>query len=149
MWYIAGLVLAALVILGGTALYLFRPQALPLIISKVFKRKNLDDLDMEDMDPEKLNLLLKAQVESLQKEKGKFLADLEAMRQEVEKLVAAKEELEARLGKPSKEYQQKAKVIKELESRLEEAEKEAKSVQEEYMALYARSQKEKQGLKKG
>jgi hypothetical protein len=37
----------------------------------------------------------------------------------------------------------------ELEQKLQEAELEAKAVQEEYMALYARNQEEKQGLKKG
>ncbi|MDD2903082.1 MAG: prefoldin subunit, partial [Syntrophales bacterium] len=145
--WIAGLALAGLVILLGTAVYLFRPQVLRLVFLRTFK-KNAAVLSTEDMDPEKLNLLLKAQVETLQKEKGKLLADMGEMRQQLEKLVSAKEELEARLGEPSKEYQQKSKVIKELEQRLEEAEKEAKSVQEEYMALYARSQKEKQVIKK-
>lgn len=147
--WIAGLALAALVILVGTAVYLFRPQALRLIILRTFKRNAAADIDTEDMDPEKLNLLLKAQVESLHKEKNKLLADMGELREQMEKLISDKEELEARLGQPSKEYQQKSKVIRELEQRLEEAEKEAKSVQEEYMALYARSQKEKQNIKKG
>jgi hypothetical protein len=40
------------------------------------------------------------------------------------------------------------KVIGELEQRLQDAETEAKSVQEEYMALFARSQREKDTLKK-
>ncbi|MFZ5453986.1 MAG: VWA domain-containing protein [Thermodesulfobacteriota bacterium] len=146
--WITVMALAALVIILGTAVYLFWPQALRLFISRVSK-KSIADIPAEEMDPEQLNLLLKAQVESLQKEKRKLLADMGEMRNRIDKLISEKEELEARLGEPSREYQQKSKVIKELEQRLEEAEKEAKSVQEEYMALYARSQQEKQTIRKG
>lgn len=145
--WIGALGLAAMVITLGTLVavaYVFRPPALRFLILGA-----ADETLTDDMPPEKQNLLLRAQVESLQKEKGKLLADLGEMRQQIEKLTSSKEELEARLGEPSKEYKEKSKVIKELEQRLEEAEKEAKSVQEEYMALYARSQKEKQTLKKG
>jgi hypothetical protein len=145
--WLGALGLAGTVIILGTLVavaYVFRPPALAFLILR-----SSSETITDDMPPEKQNLLLKAQVESLQKEKGKILADLGEMRQAMEKLTAAKEELEARLGEPSKEYKEKSKIIKELENRLEEAEKEAKSVQEEYMALYARSQKEKQTLKKG
>jgi hypothetical protein len=41
-----------------------------------------------------------------------------------------------------------SKNLEELEKRLEEAEKEAKGFQQEYMALYARSQEEKNTIKK-
>jgi hypothetical protein len=139
---VMGLVIAVGIL--ATAVYVFRPQALLFLI-----RKSSEETISEDMPLEKRNLLLMAQVESLQKEKGKLSADLGEMRRAMEKLKAAKEDLEARLGEPSAEYQEKSKIINELESRLEEAEKEAKSVQEEYMALYARNQKEKQELKKG
>lgn len=137
------LALAALGIIGAS-IYLFRPRALRFLIS----RSSEDTVD-EALPPEQLNLLLKAQVETLQKEKGKLQSNLGEAKRQVEKLSAAKEELEAKLGKPSKEYQEKTRVIKELEQKLEEAEKEAKSVQEEYMALYARSQREKQSMKEG
>lgn len=143
--WVAVMVLTGTIIILVTVAYVFQPPSLRFLIIRRSSRGAVD----EDMPPEKLNLMLKAQVESLQKEKGKLLADMGEMRQQIEKLTAAKEELEARLGQPSQEYQQKSKIINELEQRLEEAEKEAKSVQEEYMALYARSQKEKQTLKKG
>jgi hypothetical protein len=139
---VIGLLIAAIILF--TVAYVFRPPALRFLI---INRSGGEITD--DMPPEKQNLLLKAQVESLQKEKGKLLADIGEMREQIEKLTAAKEELEAKLGEPSAEYQEKSKIIKELESKLVEAEKEAKAVQEEYMALYARSQKEKQTLKKG
>lgn len=142
--WLAALGLAATVIILVTVAYVFRPRALSFLIWRSSGETVTDDMPIE-----KQNLLLKAQVESLQKEKGKLLADLGEMRRNIEKLTAAKDELEARQGQPSKEYQEKSKVIKELEQRLEEAESEAKSVQQEYMALYARSQKEKQDLKKG
>jgi hypothetical protein len=38
--------------------------------------------------------------------------------------------------------------LEELEKRLEDAEREAKGFQQEYMALYARSQEEKNTIKK-
>ena len=143
--WLAGLgLLAAIIILVAVA-YIFKPPVLQFLIIKSSRRAPVDE---DEMDPEKLNLLLKAQVESLLKEKGKLIADLGEMRQLVEQLMAAKEELEAKMGEPSSEFREKSKVIKELESRLEEAEREAKSVQEEYMALYARSNQEKQELKK-
>jgi len=141
----AGLGLVAVMMVLLTIAYLFRPPALRFLI--IGGRGG--DVITDDMPMEKQNLLLKAQVESLQKEKNKLLADIGEMREQIEKLTSAKEELEAKLGEPSQEYKEKSKIIKELEQRLEEAEKEAKSVQEEYMALYARSQKEKQVMKKG
>lgn len=145
LWGILGLAAIVAGLLAGSV-YLFRPQAL-----RFFQRRpsgSGDDIP-DDMPPEKHVLLLRAHVEKLQKEKGVLQADLAELRAERDKLLSAKEELEARLGQPSREYQEKSKVIKELEQRLEEAEKEAKSVQEEYMALYARSQQEKQVIKKG
>jgi len=142
LWF-AVLGLAAGAITLVTVAYTFRPKALGFLILKPSQKTITDD-----MSPEQQNLLLKAHVETLQKEKAKLLKDLEGMREHIEKLKGAKEELEARLGQPSKEYQEKTKMIKELESRLEEAENEAKNVQQEYMALYARSQEEKQTLKK-
>jgi hypothetical protein len=143
LWFVV-LGVAGVAITLVTVAYTFRPKALSFLILKPTE-KNISD----DMSPEEQNLLLKAHVEKLLKEKAQLLKNLDEMREKIEKLTAAKEELEARLGQPSKEYQEKTKVIKELEQRLEQAESEAKSVQEEYMALYARSQQEKQTLKKG
>ena len=143
LWFVV-LGVAGVAITLVTVAYTFRPKALSFLILKPTE-KNISD----DMSPEEQNLLLKAHVEKLLKEKAQLLKNLDEMREKIEKLTAAKEELEARLGQPSREYQEKTKVIKELEQRLEQAESEAKSVQEEYMALYARSQQEKQTLKKG
>ncbi len=102
----------------------------------------------EDIPPDRQNLLLREQVATLHQENGKLQEELEKKEQEIQELIAAKEELEARLGQPSRDYQEKNKMIRELEKRLEDAEREARSVQEEYMALYARSQQEKKELKK-
>lgn len=143
LWGVLGLTAVVAAMLGGAAFW-FRPQAL-----RIFRRRPPTEEELENMTPEQLNLFLRAQVESLQKERGVLQADLGELREERNKLLGAKEELEARLGQPSRDYQEKSKVIKELEKRLEDAEKEAKSVQEEYMALYARSQQEKQVIKKG
>ncbi|MHB8069390.1 MAG: VWA domain-containing protein [Desulfobaccales bacterium] len=140
---VLGLTLVVAGLLAGAALW-FRPQVL-----QILRRRPPTEEEMENMTPEQLNLLLRAQVESLHKERGVLQADLGELRQERDKLRAAKEELEARLGQPSRDYKEKSKVIKDLEKKLEDAEKEAKSVQEEYMALYARSQAEKQVIKKG
>lgn len=145
-WLWIALGVAVVVALLGTAAYFFWPQ------SHRFLRLGFGspgvDVDYEEMPLEKRNLLLLAQVESLQKERGKLKADVAELTQALEKMTDAKEDLEARLGEPSRQYQEKSKMIRELEQRLEEAEKEAKSVQQEYMALYARSTQEKQELKK-
>jgi hypothetical protein len=143
LWGVLGLTAVAIGLLGGAA-YLFGPRALQLI-----RRQPAIDNIPDDISPEQHVLLLKSHVEKLLKEKEALLANLAEVREERDKLLAAKEELEARLGQPSRDYQEKSKVIKELEKRLEDAEKEAKAVQEEYMALYARSQQEKQVIKKG
>lgn len=143
LWGVLGLTVVVAGLLGGAAFW-FRPQ-----VMQILRRRPPTEEELENMTPEQLNLLLRAQVESLQKERGVLQADLGELRQERDKLSAAKEELEARLGQPSRDYQEKSKVIKDLEKKLEDAEKEAKSVQEEYMALYARSQAEKQVIKKG
>jgi hypothetical protein len=143
LWGILGLAAVVAGLLAGAA-YLFRPRML-----RFLRRRSVAEDLPDNMTPEQHILLLRAHVEKLQKENGVLQADLAELREQRDKLLAAKEELEARLGQPSREYQEKSKVIKELEQRLVEAEKEAKSVQEEYMALYARSQQEKQVIKKG
>jgi len=145
-WLWMGLVVAVLVALLGTAAYFFWPQSRRFFLLGFGSPGG--DVDYEEMPLEKRNLLLLAQVESLQKERGKLKADLAELTEALEKMTDAKEDLEARLGEPSQGYQEKSKMIKELEQRLEEAENEAKSVQQEYMALYARSTQEKQEMKK-
>jgi hypothetical protein len=94
-------------------------------------------------------LLLLAQVDGLQKDKSKLLADKLELQEALKKLTEEKARMEASQGQPTRDFQEKSKIIKDLENKLEEAEREAKSVQEEYMALYARSQQEKQVIKKG
>jgi hypothetical protein len=101
-----------------------------------------------DVPLEKLNLLLKAQVESLEKERSRLKAALDELQKERDRLFQENSQLSNSLDNQSKTSMDSIKVIGELEQRLQDAETEAKSVQEEYMALFARSQREKDTLKK-
>ena len=56
--------------------------------------------------------------------------------------------MHAELDRISAKTKGNVQSIEELEKKLEQAEQDAKGVQEEYMALYARSQKEKEAIKK-
>ncbi len=93
-------------------------------------------------------LRLKAQVEGLLKEKAQLQGTLEEKDRQVEKLEAEKAKMQAELERAKTKSQGSSKTLEELEKRLEEAEREAKGFQQEYMALYARSQQDKETIKK-
>ncbi len=94
-------------------------------------------------------LLRAARVEALLQEKSALEARLKELEERLRRTAAEKADLLGRIERQSLKLNEKAKVIEELEERLKQAELETKAVQEEYMSLYARSQKEKQILKKG
>jgi hypothetical protein len=95
------------------------------------------------------NLMVLAQLEVLQKEKADLAAKCVELEKRLKHLTAENVELAKKLEQQSLTFKEKSKAMGELEQKLQEAELEAKAVQEEYMALYARNQEEKQGLKKG
>jgi hypothetical protein len=94
-------------------------------------------------------LMLLARVETLLHEKAALEARLKEMEKRLQQLAAENADLLKKMEQQSLIFREKARVIGELEKKLQEAEHEAKAVQEEYMALYARSQGEKRVLKKG
>ncbi len=93
-------------------------------------------------------LRLQAQLEALSKEKGRMQAALEEKNLEAANIMAEKTDLQAELERISSKTKGNFQSIEELEKKLEQAEQEAKGVQEEYMALYARNQQEKEAIKK-
>jgi hypothetical protein len=93
-------------------------------------------------------LMLQAQVEVLTKEKAQMQTALEEKTLQVSQALAKKEELTKELERFRERYQSSSKTLEELEKKLQDAEQEAKGVQEEYMALYARNQQEKEGFQK-
>ncbi len=93
-------------------------------------------------------LRLQAQLEALSKEKAKMQAALEEKNHEAANILAEKTDLQAELDRISSKTKGNVQSIEELEKKLEQAEQEAKGVQEEYMALYARNQQEKEAIKK-
>lgn len=94
-------------------------------------------------------LRLKAQVENLAKEKAELEAALKDKNKQFNQLQAEKAELEEALERSQKKSQANLKTLEDLEKKLEETEREAQGVKQEYMALYARSQQEKESFKKG
>lgn len=107
------------------------------------------DDDEEPAGPAgKGTLRLQAQVEALTKEKVQLHATLEDKKQQIESLLAEKADLQASLDRILSQTKGSAQSIDELEKKLEDAEKEAQGIQQEYMALYARSQQEKEAIKK-
>jgi hypothetical protein len=75
-------------------------------------------------------------------------AALEEKNLEAATILAEKTDLQAELERISSKTKGNFQSIEELEKKLEQAEQEAKGVQEEYMALYARNQQEKEAIKK-
>uniref|UniRef100_A0A7C5EPP4 VWA domain-containing protein n=1 Tax=Desulfobacca acetoxidans TaxID=60893 RepID=A0A7C5EPP4_9BACT len=103
----------------------------------------------EEKNPEgDTHLRDKAQVEILLKEKQELQKALEEKDTQIKGLMAEKAELQEELKRLREKSLISAKTLEELERKLQEAEKEAEAVQSEYMALYARSQENKQALKK-
>ncbi len=93
-------------------------------------------------------LRLKAQVETLAKEKGELETALKEKNEQISQLQAEKGELEADLERTKEKVQTNLQSIKDLENKLKENEEEAARVREEYMALYARNQREQEAMKK-
>jgi len=90
-----------------------------------------------------------AQVDVLLKEKAQLQAALDEKKRQSEQLEKEKAALQAELDRNKSKSEGSSKSLEELGKRLEEAEREAKGFQQEYMALYARSQEEKDTIKKG
>lgn len=93
-------------------------------------------------------LRLKTQVETMVKEKGELEAALKEKNQQAKQLQAEKAELQADLERLQKKVQANLKALEEAEKKLAENEEEAQRVKQEYMALYARNQREQEALKK-
>jgi len=93
-------------------------------------------------------LRLKAQVETLVKEKAELEEALKEKQQEVKQVQKEKAEIQADLDRYQKKAQEYFKNMQDLEKKLVETDEEAKRVREEYMALYARNQREQRLLKK-
>ena len=93
-------------------------------------------------------LRLQAQLEALSKEKAQLQAALEEKNQQAATLLAEKADLQADLERISAKTKGNVQSIEELEKKLEEAEREAQGVQQEYTALYARNQQEREKIKK-
>ncbi|MFW6127216.1 MAG: hypothetical protein ACOC6K_03280 [Thermodesulfobacteriota bacterium] len=94
-------------------------------------------------------LRLKAQVEALVKEKAALEAALKEKTEQWQKVQEEKVELQADLDRYQKKSQEYFKNMQDLEQKVIETDEEAKRVREEYMALYARNQREQRALKKG
>jgi hypothetical protein len=93
-------------------------------------------------------LLLKSQVEILQKDKAQLQSDWEDLNRQLEQVKAEKADLTAELERQAQKNKVGLRSLGDLEKKLEEAEQEARSVQEEYTALYARTQGDKGTLQK-
>ncbi|MGQ9687637.1 MAG: hypothetical protein ACUVXF_02440 [Desulfobaccales bacterium] len=106
----------------------------------------------EDSDPPKgsgrSNLSLKAQVEILTKEKAHLQEALNEAKNQIKTLQAEKSQLEEVIKSLKEKSQDNTNSMEELQKKLEEAEREAHVIRQEYMTLYARSQQEKDILKK-
>lgn len=104
--------------------------------------------EIEAEDSPKSNLRLEAQVEALIKEKAQLQAALAEKASQVTQLLAEKTDLQADLERAREKSQDNRKHLEELEEKLKRAEREAAGVQQEYVALYARSQQETATFKK-
>jgi hypothetical protein len=93
-------------------------------------------------------LRLQAQLENLNKEKAQLQATLEEKNLHAAHLLSEKADLQTDLERVSSQSKGNIQSIEELEKKLGEAEREAEGVQQEYMALYARNQQEKEEFKK-
>lgn len=94
-------------------------------------------------------LFLQARIDNLQKEKAELAAKLEHAQARLKQLAADNAGLMKQLEQKSQVVREKARIISELQRQLQEAEHESEAVEQEYMALYARSQGDKGVLKKG
>jgi hypothetical protein len=138
-WIWLALIAVGVVVLLVSALLLFR-----------LRREADDTEDEEDLDGSsgKSILRLKAQVESLAKDKAELEVALQEKNQEINRLLAEKTELEETLDRTQQKSQENLQALEEMEQKLGEAEQEVQGVRQEYMALYARNQQDKESLKK-
>ena len=137
--------LIAILVLAGLTVLLFRFWQRR---SRLSPARSIAVGDEVSLPFEKENLLLKAQVMSLKE----TLAQVEAANQALEKEIkltkvqnAAEQE---ELRKELEHYQQQARMVGQLETRLHQAENDAKNMQEEYLALFSRTQQDKDIYKK-
>jgi len=115
---------------------------------KRFPDANLDALLDDDALPGKMKLLLRAKLEVLEKEKAALVKALETMQQERDRLGGTAAALEQEVQRQREGSREKSRNIAELEQNLAQAREEVKSMQQEYMALYARSGSGKETLRK-
>ena len=87
-------------------------------------------------------------MEALAKDKAELEGALQEKNQEINRLLAEKTELEESLERAQQKSQENLKALEEMEQKLGEAEQEVQGVRQEYMALYARNQQDKESLKK-
>lgn len=106
-----------------------------------------DEEEFDGAAPQSV-LRLKAQVETLAREKAELEAAVKEKNRQAKQLQAEKEEMQAALERLQQKSQANSKALGDLEEKLQEAEQEALRVKQEYMALYARNQQEKEVLKK-
>jgi hypothetical protein len=141
-WLWLGLGLAGLGLVLGAAFLVYR--------TGLRRAESEDGLEgeAEGSASGKNLLLLKSQVETLQKEKAHLQSALTEAQQALEALQAEHASLAAELEKYAQRSRSDHHTLEELSKKLEEAESEAQSMKEEYMALYARTQGGKETLRK-
>lgn len=98
---------------------------------------------------EKENLLLKAQVESLKAQLNRIEADNQDLHDILRALQRERAEEQQKIKRQLEHYQKQTRLVQQLEDRLQKAEEETRAMQEEYMALFSRTQQDKEVLKKG
>ncbi len=118
-----------------------------LLFSQRSKGENSEG-EIKDDGSGKNILSLKAQVENLTKEKAQLLEALNDKKNQLASLAAEKADLQKTLDRIKEKTQNSIKSVEDLEKKLDEAEQDARNMREEYMALYARSQQEKDTLTK-
>ncbi len=91
-------------------------------------------------------LLAAEQLQAVLQDKARLEARLQEVEGEVRRLQAEKEKLQEESAARSRDLQEKSRRIAALKAEAEKAQEEARAVQEEYTALYVRSQKEKKAL---
>lgn len=121
--------------------------AVYLVLKERGGKSDEEDEGKERSEEDSL-LRVKAQVEVLTKEKQELKQALEERDKQIKNLMTEKADLQKELARLQEKSQVSAKTLEELELKLKEVEKEAEAVQSEYMALYARSQANKEVLKK-
>ncbi|MDD3580026.1 MAG: hypothetical protein PHW74_03270, partial [Desulfobacca sp.] len=137
--------LITLLVLAGLTVLLFRFWQRR---SRLSPASPISGSDEVSLPLEKENLLLKAQVMSLKEALAQIEAANQALKEEMKltKVQNATEQQELR--QELEHYQQQARMVGQLETRLHQAENDAKNMQEEYMALFSRTQQDKDLYKK-